>query len=150
MSIGGAAGVSVGVSGFNFLLSGYGGRGLGMVSAQDGNFLGSTSVDGAGNERTQFGYLAQVTYKLTPSVMLGINYGQSQLETSSFDNTSKMLSPGTYSSLIKCQEAGVATVTYNLNKFTQFIAEYSYAQNTWEDGAKQHSNQVALGTMFYW
>jgi hypothetical protein len=149
-SIGGAAGVSVGVSGFNFLVSGYGGRGLGMVSAQDGDFLGSTSVDGAGNERTQFGYLVQATFKVTPSIMLGVNYGQSQLETSNFDNITRTLTPGTYSHLIKCQEAAVGTVTYNLNKFTQFIAEYSYAQNTWEDGAKQHSNQVALGTMFYW
>jgi len=41
-------------------------------------------------------------------------------------------------------------VAYNLNKFTQFVAEYIWAQNTWMDGAKQHSNQFALGTMFYW
>ena len=41
-------------------------------------------------------------------------------------------------------------VTYNLNKFTQFIAEYSYAQNTWMDDRTQHSNSINIGTMFYW
>jgi predicted porin len=76
--------------------------------------------------------------------MVGINYGQSRQEASSFDKTDTTISQ------IKKQEAAVATVTYNLNKFTQFIAEYSYAQNTWHDDATQHSNQVSLGTMFYW
>jgi len=143
-SIGGAGGVSAGLSGVNLMVSGYGGQALGMVSAQDGDFLGSTSTDGAGKERIHWGFLTQATYKLTPSVMLGVNYGQSRQEQSDFDKTDTSISQ------IKNQEAAVATVTYNLNKFTQFIAEYSYAQNTWQDNAKQHSNQVALGTMFYW
>ena len=143
-SIGGAAGVTAGFSGINLMVSGYGGQALGMVSAQDGDFLGSTSTDAAGKERIHWGFLTQATYKLTPSVMLGVNYGQSRQEQSDFDKTDTTISQ------IKNQEAAVATVTYNLNKFTQFIAEYSYAQNTWQDNAKQHSNQVALGTMFYW
>lgn len=143
-SIGGAGGVSAGFSGVNLLASGYYGKGLGMVSAQDGDFLGSTSTDAAGKERTHWGFLAQATYKVTPSVMVGVNYGQSRQEESDYDKTDTTISQ------IKKQEAAVATVTYNLNKFTQFIAEYSYAQNTWHDNATQHSNQVALGTMFYW
>ncbi len=143
-SIGGAGGVSAGFSGANLLASGYVGKGLGMVSAQDGDFLGSTSTDAAGKERTHWGFLAQATYKVTPSVMVGINYGQSRQEESDYDKTDTTISQ------IRKQEAAVATVTYNLNKFTQFIAEYSYAQNTWHDNATQHSNQIALGTMFYW
>lgn len=78
------------------------------------------------------------------SDLIGANYGQSRQEQSDFDKTDTTISQ------IKNQEAAVATLTYNLNKFTQFIAEYSYAQNTWHDNATQHSNQVALGTMFYW
>jgi hypothetical protein len=146
-SIGGAGGVSVGLSGFNFLVSGYGGKGLGTVSTQDGNFLGSTAVDAGGHERNQYGFLAQVTYKINPSFTVGINYGQSQLVETDFDKTANLLTPF---SLIKCQESTTSMVTYNLNKFTQFILEYTYAQNTWQDSAKQHSNQIALGTMFYW
>jgi len=132
-SIGGAAGV-------NLLLSGYGGKGLGTVSVQDGDFLESTSTDSTGKERIHWGFLAQATYALTPSVTVGVNYGQSRQETGEVE----IVSP------IKNQEAGTASVTYGLNSFTKFTGEYTYAQNTWHDGAKQHSNQVALGTTFFW
>jgi len=141
-SIGGAYGASVGFSGVNLLASGYVGRGLGMLSTQDGDILGNSTTDENGKTRLNWGYLLQATYQLTPSVMLGANYGQTRSEKN--DNE------GATFIGMKNQEAAVATVTYNLNKFTQFVAEYIYAQNTWMDGAKQHSNQFALGTMFYW
>jgi hypothetical protein len=140
-SLGGAGGVSAGFSGVNLLLSGYGGKGLGMVSVQDGDFLGSTSTDAAGKERIHFGFLAQATYALTPSVTAGVNYGQSRQEAGTE-------APGV--SPIKIQEASTASVTYSFNSFTKFTGEYTYAKNTWDDGAKQHSNQFALGTTFFW
>ena len=144
-SIGGAAGVQYGFSGVDLLASGYVGQGLGMVSVQDGDEFGPSSTDGAGKERTQYGFLAQVTYKLTPTVKLGVNYGQSCQLKSDYDKTGL----GT-TVPVQRQESTVGMVTYNFNKFTQFIAEYTYAQNTWMDSAKQHSNSIALGTMFYW
>lgn len=140
-SIGGAGGIGAGFSGVNLILSGYGGQGLGTVSVQDGDFLGSTSTDAAGKERTHWGFLAQATYKLTPKVVVGVNYGQTRQE----EGTE---TPGV--SPIKNQEAGTASVTYSLNSFTKFTGEFTYAQNTWHDGEKQHSNQVALGTTFFW
>lgn len=139
-SIGGAAGIGAGFSGVNLLLSGYGGKGLGTVSVQDGDFLESSSTDSTGKERVHWGFLAQATYVLTPSVTVGVNYGQSRQETGEVE----IVSP------IKNQEAGTASVTYSLNSFTKFTGEYTYAQNTWHDGAKQHSNQFALGTTFFW
>jgi hypothetical protein len=146
-TVGGAYGIGAGFSGVNLLFSGYGGKGLGMLSAQDGSTFGtvSSAIDPAGEFRLYWGFLAQATYKLTPTIMLGINYGQSRLEETNYDSVHR-------ASLaqIKNQEAGTATITYNFNKFTQFIAEYTYAQNTWYDGANQHANQFALGTMFYW
>lgn len=141
-SIGGAYGASVGFSGVTLLGSGYGGKGLGMVSAQDGDFLGSTSTDANGKERLHWGYLLQATYQLTPSFKLGANYGQTRQEKNDNEPAGPVV--------VKNQESAVFAVTYNLNKFTQFVGEYIYAQNTWQDGAKQHSNQFALGTMFYW
>jgi hypothetical protein len=141
-SIGGAYGVGVGFGGLNILGSGYGGKGLGMVSAQDGDFLGSTSTDANGKERLQWGYLLQTTYQLTPAVKVGANYGQSRQEK----NDNEPAGPA----IMKNQESAVVMLAYNFNKFTQFVGEYIYAQNTWMDGAKQHSNQFALGTMFYW
>ena len=149
-SIGGAAGAEVGFGGVNLMASGYVGEGLGMISAQDGDFgaAGISSTDFAGKERTHFGFLAQATYKLTPDIKIGTNYGQSR-QAESDDDKSKRGVAGSFSPMKK-QEAAVGMVTYNFNKFTQFIAEYTYAQNTWHDGATQHSNSVAIGTMFYW
>ncbi|HEX9078829.1 MAG TPA: hypothetical protein VF795_04505, partial [Desulfuromonadaceae bacterium] len=145
-SLGGAAGVEVGFKGVDLLASGYYGEGLGMLSAQDGDLgtRGLTSVDFAGNERTQWGFLAQATYMLTPTVKLGANYGQTRQEKTDNDKIS------TPFVLKKKQEAAVGMVAYNFNKFTQFIAEYTYAQDTWHDGATNHSNTVSFGTMFYW
>lgn len=146
-SIGGAGGVEVGFSGVSLLASGYLGEGLGMVSAQDGDLgaTGLSSTDFAGKERTQWGFLAQATYKLTPDVKIGVNYGQTRQEKTDADKA------GTLPFILKKkQEAAVAMVTYNFNKFTQFIAEYTYAQDTWHDGATNHSNAFSVGTMFYW
>ena len=140
-SIGGAYGVSVGFSGLNLLGSGYGGRGLGMASVQDGATFGD-SEDALGRTRLYWGYLLQATYKLTPTVTVGANYGQCRQERNENEPVGAII--------MKNQESGVFNVVYNFNKFTQFIAEYTYAQNTWMDSAKQHSNIFALGTMFYW
>lgn len=141
-SIGGAYGVSVGFSGLTLLGSGYVGKGLGMVSVQDADFLGSTSTDANGEERQHMGYLLQATYQLTPAIKLGANYGQSRQKLNNNEPTGTVI--------MKTQESAVFAVTYNFNKFIQFVGEYIYAQNTWQDDAKQHSNQLALGTMFYW
>jgi len=143
-SIGGAGGASIGVSGLNLMGSGYVGRGLGMLSVQDGDVLGAntSAVDANGKGRLAYGYLLQATYQLNPSFKIGANYGTSRQEK----NDNEPAGP----SIMKNQESAVFMVAYNLNKFTQFVAEYIYAQNTWMDGAKQHSNQFALGTMFYW
>lgn len=149
-SIGGAGGVSAGIGKTNLMLSGYVGQALGMVSAQDGDFLGSTSTDAAGDERVHWGFLAQATYKLTPELKIGANYGQSRQEESDHDKSNRANYAGSYSTPIKNQEAAVLNLTYNLTSYIQFIGEYTYAQNTWHDDKTQHSNQVAIGTMFYW
>lgn len=141
-SVGGAIGASAGFSGVNVMLSGYYGKGLGMVSTQDGDFLGSTSTDALGNERKHWGYLAQATYQLTKTLKAGANYGQSRQEKNDNEPAGPVI--------MKNQESAVLMLAYNLNSFTQFVGEYIYAQNTWMDGKKQHSNQFALGTMFYW
>ena len=145
-SLGGAAGVEAGFKGIDLLASGYYGEGLGMLSAQDGDLgtTGLTSVDFAGNERTHWGFLVQATYMLTPEIKIGANYGQTRMDLTDSDKA------GTPFVLKEKQEAAVAMVAYNLNKFTQIVSEYTYGQDTWHDGATQHSHTVSLGTMFYW
>jgi hypothetical protein len=145
-SIGGAYGIGGGYKGANLLFSGYGGRGLGMLSVQDG-VLGST--DSHGNGRLFWGFLAQATYQINPSWMVGVNYGQNNMIETKQDTIDRYAGVNAYVAMRK-QQSGVATVTYNMNKFTQFVAEYIYARQTWQDGQSQRSNQFALGTMFYW
>jgi hypothetical protein len=144
-SVGGDLGAKVVVKGLELSGTGYYGEGLGMISCQDGTFGGGT--DNLGNEREHFGFLGQITYQLTSSVKIGANYGQTRQNQTDYDKTNGLNANGIQ---MKKQESAVAMVAYNLNKFTQFIAEYSYAQNTWQDSATQHSNNFNLGTMFYW
>jgi hypothetical protein len=146
-SIGGAYGASIGIKGLNLLASGYGGRGLGTLSPQDNGGGGIDATDSVGKERLFWGFLAQATYKINSSFMVGMNYGQTRLEETrqdALDRTAGLVAQ------IKKRESAVATLTYNLNAFTQFIGEYIYAQDSYHDGASNHSNQFALGTMFYW
>lgn len=147
-SLGGAAGASVGFGSVELLASGYLGEGLGMISAQDGDAFGSSSTDAAGKERTHLGFLAQATYKPTADIKLGINYGQNK-QLKSDDDKAKLGGVG-FSIPMEKQEAASVIAVYNFNKFTQFVAEYSFAQNTWQDNKTQHSNSFAIGTMFYW
>ena len=143
-----STGVAYGASaamknGLGLMASGYYGKGLGMVSVQDGDFLDSTSTDAAGKVRTHWGYLAQATYALTPVVTLGVNYGQSRQNESDADKT-------TATSPIEIQGAATVSLTYAFNSFTKFTGEYTNAKNTWMDGATQKSNQFALGSTFFW
>ncbi len=146
-STGAAYGVTAALkNGLSLMASGYNGSGLGTVSVQDGDFLGSTSTDAVGEERTHWGFLVQATYKITPTIVAGINYGQTRQEKTDFDKTN----PVGVEIPIKNQEATTTSVTYAFNSFTKFTAEYTWAQNTWHDDKAQRSNQFALGSTFFW
>jgi predicted porin len=141
-SLGIAPGVNVAIGPVGLMLSGYYGRGLGMVSVQDGDFLGSSSVDADGKERKHWGFLAHTTFQVTDSIRLGANYGRSdQSGNENFNDDG----------IKKTQEAAVAQMNFNLNKFTQFTLEYIWARDSWFGvDEKQTSHQVALGTVFFW
>jgi hypothetical protein len=124
--------------------SGYYGTGLGMVSTQDGDIFTQSTADIFGNQRTFWGFLAQTTYQVTDAIRLAVNYGACRS-----DRTDHEALVGAYSGM-KSQEALVGQVNYNLNKFTQFTLEYIWAQNTMMNSDRLQSNQVALGTVFFW
>jgi len=64
---------NVNVGPLGVLLSGYDARGLGTTG------LYYDGYDTAGQARRSWGYLAQATYKIIPSLKLGVNYGVSRL-----------------------------------------------------------------------
>jgi len=145
-SLGIAPGVLVAVGPVTVNASGYYGGGLGMVSAQDGMAFGWNSTDAQGNTRTNWGFLAGATYQVSDAWKVGLNYGANHQNKT--DNESIVGFTGGV--VKKCQEAMVAQVNYNLNKFTVFTAEYILARDTWQDRKGQNSNQFALGTVFFW
>jgi len=134
-SLGGAGGVQVGMGGLDLLASCYGGQALGMLGIQGGDALSST-----GEERDNWGFLTQATYKLTPVLKLGVNYGQSRAELAEGDGPLN----------IQKQHAAVVAVTYNVTDFVQVIGEYTWAQDRWFNGATQDANIGAVGTFIYW
>lgn len=137
-ALGGTGGVEVGMGPLDVLVSTYGGKALGMELLNTS--LLADVLDGTGKERTNFGFLGQATFMVTPSTKLGVNYGQSrQYKTVNDSNAVLML-----------QQAGTAMATYNVTKFCQVSAEYTYAQSRWYDGAKQHANIFGLGTFLFW
>jgi hypothetical protein len=147
-TLGIAPGVNVQMGPVGLMASGYYGQGLGMYSVQDGRKFGAQAVDTEGDERTQWGFLAQTTYQLTDSVRLAANYGRT-------DQCSNDNDPD-YDGLMKTHEAAVGQVNWNLNKFTQFTFEYIWARDSFfasgglGSKAKFDSHQLALGTVFFW
>jgi hypothetical protein len=144
-SLGLAPGVNVQIGPVGLMGSGYFGTGLGMVSTQDGNIFGQNASDIYGNQRTNYGFLLQGTYQLTDSIRVAGNYGACR---SSRTAQEELTNAGLGN--MKSQEAAVAQLNYNLNKFTQFTFEYIWAQNVTQGGASLRSNQFALGTVFFW
>lgn len=142
-SVGGAGGVQVGMGGLDLLASCYGGQALGMLGIQGGDAL---SADG--EERDNWGFLTQATYKLTPVLKLGVNYGQSRAELAGNDGS--FVNDDGESINIQKQQAAVVALTYNVNDFVQLIGEYTWAQDRWYNGATQDANIGAVGTFIYW
>ncbi|QWV97195.1 hypothetical protein KP005_17915 [Geomonas nitrogeniifigens] len=134
-SLGGAGGVQLDVRGLQLLTSCYGGKALGMLGMQ-----GADALSADGKERTNWGFLNQATYQVTPVVKLGLNYGQSRAELAGDDTELN----------IQKQQAATVAVTYNVNKFVQVIGEYTWAQDRWFNGETQDANIGAVGTFIYW
>jgi hypothetical protein len=140
-SIGGAGGVQVGFGPATLMVSGYGGQALGSTFLQDADAL-----DFTGQERTQYGGLAQVTYQVGPA-KLGVNYGQNYSAKTDAEQTRQ--NAGGVAPL-KSQQAATGGVYYSVNKYMMVVGEYTWARNSWYNGQSQDANIGALGTVFTW
>jgi hypothetical protein len=145
-SVGVAPGINVAFGPVGLMFSGYYGKALGMTSAQDGAVFGTNNgTDANGNDRINWGFLAQTTFQATDAIRLAVNYGACRSNRTDAESATV-----TGFDVLKSEEALVGQVNYNLNKFTQFTLEYIWAQNVTMGGDKTRSNQVALGTVFFW
>jgi hypothetical protein len=137
-SIGGAGGVEVGFGPVDVVISGWGGKGLGLTLAQD-----IDALDAAGKERTAFGGLAQVQYTIN-KIRLGAQYGINYAERTDADKLAAQ------STIAKSQQAATGGVYYMVNKYFTVAGEYTWARDSWYNGDRVNKNYISLGTIFVW
>lgn len=135
-------GVKVDVAGFEGVLYGYYGKGIGTT----GLYILATSA--AGNERKSDGGYAQLTYKID-RLKLGLSYGVSELKLAS-DEQGISLTTGTYASdLVHRNESGVFGVYYSLTKSLTLVGEYIHSEAQAWNGNVAIENDVALGGILF-
>jgi hypothetical protein len=138
------AGVKIDVAGFEGVLYGYYGKGIGIT----GLFVLATSA--AGNERKSNGGYIQATYKIE-RLKVGLSYGISTLELASDEqaygvNPLTGLSTGTFASdLVHRNESGVFGLYYNLTKSLTLVGEYIHTEAQAWNGNVALENDVAVG-----
>lgn len=138
-SIGGAGGVQAWMGPVELLLSGFGGKGLGMTLIQDdGNAL-----DADLKERTSYGGLVHASYTIG-AAKLGAQYGINYADKTDRDAATVGFSG------IKSKQAVTGGCYYSVNKYLTLVGEYTWARDSYYDSARQTQNIVSLGTVFVW
>ncbi len=146
-SIGGAGGVDASFGPVGVMVSGFGGKALGLTLTQDDleNITGAAPLDAVGKERVSYGGLLQLTYTIG-KVKVGANYGINYM-----DRTDNDLAVTNTSIIKKSQQAATGAVFYSVNKYLQVVGEYTWARDSWYTAsARADKNVISLGTVFVW
>jgi len=138
-SLGGAGGVQAWFGPVEFLVSGFGGQGIGMGLTQDD----AAALDGANKERVTFGGLTHVTYTIGKA-KIGAQYGINYADRTEADNATVGFDG------VKSKQAVTGGVYYNLTKSLLLVGEYTWAMDQYYDSSRQTQNIVSLGTIFTW
>jgi predicted porin len=141
-------GVKIDVAGFEGVLYGYYGKGVGTT----GLYILATSA--GGNQRKSDGGYAQLTYKID-RLKLGVSYGVSELKLASDEqaygiNPVTLESTGTYASdLVHRNESGVFGAYYSLTKSLTLVGEFSHTEAQAWNGHEALENDVILGGILF-
>lgn len=141
-------GVKVDVGGFEGVVYGYYGKGIGTT----GLYILATSA--AGNERKSDGGYIQATYKVD-RLKIGLSYGISELKLASDEQAygitpSTGLSTGTYASdLVHRNDSGVFGLYYSLTKSLTLVGEYIHTDSKAWNGNDAKENDVAAGAILF-
>ena len=128
------AGVKVDVAGFEGVLYGYTGHGIGTT----GLYLLAT--DEFGNERNSSGGYIQGTYKID-RLKLGLSYGVSDLKMARGDVLAN--------NLLKRNESGVFGLYYSLTKSLTLVGEFIDSKSTAHSGNEATEKDVAIGGILF-
>jgi predicted porin len=130
-------GVKLDVSGFEGVLYGYTGKGVGTI----GLYL--LAASGSGDTRKSDGGYVQATYKFD-KLKVGLSYGISDLKLADderpFENTS---------TLVKSNKSGVLGLYYSLTKSITLVGEYVDTKAEAWNGNSATQKDVALGGILF-
>ena len=129
-------GVKIDVAGFEGVLYGYSGKGIGTT----GFFILAT--DAFGDTRKSSGGYAQATYKID-KLKIGLSYGISKLEQS---NQEEALPA---SNLLKSNASGVVGLYYALTKSVNLVGEYIDTKAKAQNGNEATEKDFAIGGIFF-
>lgn len=107
-----------------------------------------SGFDSAGQARTSFGYLGQITYKIDPKWMIGVSLGASNLLMTDADRAEPVSGLANLA-LLKDNLDGSAMITYQWTKSLRFVAEYDYLQSVNYAFQDNKQNQIAAGFMLF-
>src|SRR5450631_3479035 len=132
------AGVKVDVAGFEGVLYGYSGKGIGTT----GLFILATSA--SGDTRKSYGGYAQATYKIN-KLKIGLSYGISELKLA---NDEEAFAGS--SNLLRRNSSGVLGLYYSLTKSITLVGEFvdSKAQ-AWDANSATEKDYVVGGILFF-
>jgi hypothetical protein len=128
-------GVKVDIAGFEGVLYGYFGKGVGTT----GLFILPTSASGD-KRRSDGGYI-QGTYKIN-KLKLGVSYGLSELKTANSEVEAT-------SDLLKRNSSIVAGAYYSLTKSVTLVGEYAHTKAEAWNGNSAKENDIIIGGIIF-
>lgn len=136
-------GIVLGMGGFEISGSAFTGEALGTNTMLD-----TDSLDAAGEERESWGYIGQVTYTFANEgkTKLGLSYGVNDFDETSADKDARLAG----NAWIKTQSMLTGMVTYDVTANLKLVAEASYINHEWQNGAHWEVEQFSVGTFFLW
>jgi predicted porin len=130
------AGVKVNVAGFEGVLYGYSGKGVGTTG------LYILATDDTGDTRKSDGGYVQAMYKIN-KLKVGLSYGISKLDQS---NNEELL-PGT--ELVKSNASGVVGLYYSLTKSMTLVGEFIDTKSKAYNGNEATEKDIAVGGIIF-
>ena len=132
------AGVKLDVAGFEGVLYGYTGKGIGTT----GLFILPTSADG--EKRDSNGGYAQLSYKIG-KLKIGASYGESRLKLASDERAF-----ASSSDLLKRNSSGVGGIYYSLTKNVTLVGEYIDTKaRAWNGNSAEETTYAIGGIVFF-
>jgi len=130
-------GVKLGVSGFEGVLYGYTGKGVGTI----GLYVLATSA--SGDTRKSDGGYVQATYKFD-KLKVGLSYGISDLKLADDERAGQATS-----TLVKSNKSGVVGLYYSLTKSITLVGEYIDTKAEAWNGNSATQKDFALGGILF-